>query len=40
MDTLVFEKVINGEKAYIKLKIEKNIKNKEETVCLSFHKNR
>ena len=38
--SLVFIRNINGIDAYIKLKIEKDRKGEEETVCLSFHKNR
>ena len=35
-ESLIFKKIINGQKAYIKLKIEVS-NNHEETVCLSFH---
>lgn len=35
-DALVFKKIINGYKVYIKLKIEED-NNNEMTVCLSFH---
>lgn len=35
-NSLVFKKDINGNRVYIKLKIEK-YNNKEMTVCLSFH---
>ena len=34
--SLVFKKEINGNRVYIKLKIEE-YNNKEMTVCLSFH---
>ena len=37
---LIFKKIINGEMAYIKLKIEKTIDGDEEVVCLSFHVDR
>ena len=37
-DTLIFKRKVNGVLTYIKLKIE--TKNKEETVCLSFHKDK
>ena len=36
-NTLVFKKDINGNRVYIKLKIEE-YNSKEMTVCLSFHK--
>lgn len=35
-DVLVFKKMINGVKVYIKLKIEE-YNNMETTVCISFH---
>lgn len=35
---LTFKRVVNGQMAYIKLKIEKD--GEEEVVCLSFHKDR
>lgn len=35
--SLVFKKIINNKLVYIKLKIEKDINNNEECVCLSFH---
>ena len=36
-ESLIFKRLINGNIAYIKLKIEKS-ESDEETVCLSFHK--
>ena len=39
-DTLLFKKQINGIITYIKLKLEKNKEKQEETVCLSFHKDK
>lgn len=36
-ESLTFKRQINGELAYIKLKVEK-IEGEEEVVCLSFHK--
>lgn len=35
-DALVFKKIINGVKVYIKLKIEE-YNNNETTLCISFH---
>lgn len=37
-ESLTFKRDINEVRTYIKLKIEKNEKGEEETVCLSFHR--
>lgn len=37
-DLLIFKRIINNYIVYIKLKIELNQDNKDECVCLSFHR--